>query len=170
MKKSHIIVEMAKELGLPVVDLRPTATGRISTKGPAIQSNTPKTLEAKRIRDAFITHRFKGEAPDPLSDLQASELIPECESVLLPEWAIGRTDGQYVLGAQLPTRDGRRMGNAHITDIREGCLGTDQRFYGVLTDAGTELVMTASELYECFYPPKYVSDVKEVLRKFSRHD
>lgn len=37
----------------------------------------------------------------------------------LPEWAIGKAGGLYLIGAQLPTRDGRRMGNAHIIDVGE---------------------------------------------------
>ena len=33
----------------------------------------------------------------------------------VPEWAIDRAKGKLVLGAQLPTRDGRKCGNATET-------------------------------------------------------
>jgi len=87
---------------------------------------------------------------------------------LLPEWAIGSADGDYLLGSQLPTRDGRRVGNAHIIAISVDDLKEPRFLYHVLTDAGTELKMTSAELDEYFYPPEWVSDVKEVVRKFSR--
>jgi hypothetical protein len=84
----------------------------------------------------------------------------------LPEWAIGRTEGRYVLGAQLPTRDGRRCGNAHIIDI----AGDNRSPFLCLTDAGTELRLTASEVRELFHDPKWVSYVPDVLQRFSRSD
>lgn len=89
----------------------------------------------------------------------------------MPDWAIGRAGGMYLIGAQLPTRDGRRMGNAHIVDTLvppEDSVLAGRQQYRILTDAGTELVLTAQELEECFHPPEWVSDVKEVQRKFSR--
>jgi hypothetical protein len=86
----------------------------------------------------------------------------------LPKWAICRARGVLMLGAQLPTRDGRRNGNAHIVGSKQGCLGTGQIIYSVLTDAGSEMAMTAEEIAECFYPPEWVSDVREVLKKFQR--
>ena len=84
----------------------------------------------------------------------------------LPPWAICRARGVLMLGAQLPTRDGRRMGNAHIVEITPGCLGTERLMYSILTDAGSKMVMTAEEIAQRFYPPVWVSDVAEVIRKF----
>lgn len=84
----------------------------------------------------------------------------------LPGWAIGLAHGLYVLGSQLPTRDGRRMGNAHIIDTKYS-EPLDQTVYAVLTDAGNTLRMTQEELEECFYPPKYISDVSNVLNNFN---
>lgn len=88
----------------------------------------------------------------------------------LPSWAIGLAYGEYVLGAQLATRDGRRTGNAHIISI----MGMDfasvdtpsVTVYTILTDAGNELRMDEQELSDSFYPPYWVSDVTEVIRKF----
>ncbi|GEK52379.1 hypothetical protein [Vreelandella venusta] len=155
-----------------------TVTGRISTKGPTIQSNAPRTLEARLIHDAFINHgtitgRATMQQPNAeeierfnvAEDARIEALIADYEASYLPEWAIGRTDGEYVLGAQLPTRDGRRTGNAHIVGLEQDHR-TGGTNYVILTDAGTELVMDADELDECFYPPKYVSDVKQVIAKF----
>ena len=87
----------------------------------------------------------------------------------LPPWAIDRARGKPVLGAQLPTRDGRRCGNAHIVDIAEpgeGEWSMGQPVYHLLTDAGSEMRMTFSEMREQFYPPVWVSDVNAVWRKF----
>ncbi len=84
----------------------------------------------------------------------------------LPKWAICRAHGTLMLGAQLPTKDGRRMGNAHIIGEVEKDV---HHYFVVLTDAGSQLIMTEREIAECFYPPEWVSDVSEVLRKFSRN-
>lgn len=102
----------------------------------------------------------------PLLDIplaQPDALNPE--DYPLPDWAIGKTNGDFVLGAQLPTRDGRRMGNAHIIGILEAIHG-GFFVYRCLTDAGSEIYLNGAELDECFYPPVYVSDVAEVTRKF----
>lgn len=83
----------------------------------------------------------------------------------LPEWATALAHGLFVLGSQLPTKDGRRMGNAHIVDtIFSEPL--DQTIYVILTDAGNTARLTQGELEECFYPPKYISDVDRVRAMF----
>lgn len=94
----------------------------------------------------------------------------------LPPWAIGYAKGELVLGAQLPTQDGRRCGNAHIIRIEpyeftpygmeDAPEDSPHRLYSLLTDAGTELILSAGEVAELFYPPVWVSDVKDVWRKF----
>lgn len=72
----------------------------------------------------------------------------------LPEWAIGFAKGNYkTLGAQLCTRDGRKMGNAFIMSIDDN--------YHVMTDMGNVLVLTENEIKELFYPPKYYMDIVE---------
>lgn len=85
----------------------------------------------------------------------------------LPKWATAKNNGSLVIGAQLCTKDGRRLGNAHIVDItermwkKESCL-----IYSVLTDAGTRLNLTSEEIASEFYPSEFISDVNEVLKKF----
>ncbi|MEH6564598.1 MAG: hypothetical protein V7756_04650 [Halopseudomonas sp.] len=84
-----------------------------------------------------------------------------------PEWAIGHAHGEYVMGAHLPTRDGRRFGNAHIIAADRAKWDEAKTVYTCLTDAGREMRLTAHELAEGFYPPQWISDVDEVKRKFS---
>lgn len=91
----------------------------------------------------------------------------------LPEWASALANGEYVLGAQLPTRDGRRIGNAHIIatvvkDMSLIGLSTTEQVHTVLTDAGSEARLTVGELGEMFWPPVFVSDVGEVIERFAR--
>ena len=92
------------------------------------------------------------------------------EDEQLPEWAIGLAYGEFVLGAQLATRDGRRTGNAHIIAsgyVRFASLDIpDYLLYTVLTDAGNEFKMNEEELSDSFYPPYWVSDVEEVIKRF----
>lgn len=101
--------------------------------------------------------------------LSTEELIAQAES-MLPEWAIARARGQLVEGAQLPTKDGRRMGNAHILKIVPGIKGVPSLNYLILTDAGNTVVMSENEIQAQFYPPEYVSSVKSILKKFWRHE
>lgn len=84
---------------------------------------------------------------------------------LLPPWAIGLARGTLMVGAQLATRDGRRMGNAHIIG---GTKVNEVMYYTILTDAGNECKFTAGEIAHQFYPPKYIADVSEIIRKFKR--
>lgn len=86
---------------------------------------------------------------------------------LLPEWAIGFAEGKLQLGAGLPTKDGRRTGNAHIIKITEH---RGEPLYECLTDAGNIMHLVFSEVKELFYPPKYISSVEEVKTKFLRED
>ena len=102
-----------------------------------------------------------------MSSTEAS--IKEWEDIL-PEWVIRKaTPGLYEVGCNLPTRDGRRMGNAHIVKAEPDKLGLGRMYYTCLTDAGSTFVMNSSELAECFWPPKWVSDLNEILRKFDRN-
>lgn len=88
---------------------------------------------------------------------------------MLPHWATDFAYGEVQIGAQLPTRDGRRAGNAHVIDKGEiDCLGTTLHFWVVLTDAGNAMELTDGEIAEMFYPPEYVSDVGRVIDKFAK--
>lgn len=103
-----------------------------------------------------------------MTDEEIEKLIIEQH---LPEWAVGHADpNKWELGAQLCTKDGRLIGNAHITGVM---LKTDERFqdaHEIITDAGTRMVMTAHELTELFYPPRWLSDPIATLARFERID
>lgn len=89
-----------------------------------------------------------------------------------PDWVKGSTAGRLCTGAQLCTRDGRRMGNAVICGERrwqKKTLGsaiecqhpvTPPRLAvrPVVTDAGALMLMTDEEIAEAFWPPKWVMD------------
>lgn len=90
----------------------------------------------------------------------------DCEAYLIPDWAVGKCEGEYVLGAQLPTRDGRQCGNGHIIHIGPAPWDKTAPLYTVLTDAGNTMKLTRIEIEGLFYPPKWVSSVDDVIRRF----
>jgi len=72
----------------------------------------------------------------------------------MPEWAESyNLDLKPVLRAQLCTKDGRRMGNARITQIET--IG-EKIYYHIRTDAGNEMHMSLSEINECFWIGMYI--------------
>lgn len=100
-----------------------------------------------------------------LTDREIQELI----DAQLPPWVVGRAHGKLVLGAQLPTRDGRRIGNAHIIQIADKTYqsqGVTLTLYLILTDAGNTATMTDVELCTAFHDPMYYSEVKDIIAKF----
>lgn len=119
-----------------------------------------------KSQTTLVSNDFQIRVKAPIS--VSREAIDEF--TLLPHWAIGTTNGQLVEGAQLPTRDGRRAGNAHIVGLEVKQIGLHgaKVFYSVLTDAGTVMTLTGAEIAKLYYPPRWVCDVSEVLRKFSR--
>ena len=87
----------------------------------------------------------------------------------LPEYAIETFDGHYRPGCMLPTRDGRKRGNAHIIGNLEKVQQHQLRAYFlVITDAGSEMHLSLQEIDELFYMPPYVADVEEVIKHFRR--
>lgn len=66
---------------------------------------------------------------------------------LLPDWAERKTD-KFEVGAQLCTRDGRRTGNAYISDNHENGF--------VVKTYYNEIVLNLKELEEMFYTPEYI--------------
>ena len=89
----------------------------------------------------------------------------------IPSWAIRKANQILAVGAQLPTRDGRRTGNAHIIAIENwnNTSGmTGRPVYVVLTDAGSVIRCVAEEVHELFHLPMWVSDVNEVMIRFGR--
>lgn len=75
----------------------------------------------------------------------------------LPEWAVSRTSHSTTIGAQLRTKDGRACGNAVTVEFPIESRGLI--LAKVITDAGTEMLLTENELDELFYQPEYVMDV-----------
>lgn len=74
--------------------------------------------------------------------------------ILLPEWASGLAKGDYTKQyAALPTRDGRRTGNAvnAYSETRHGHL-----CYCVITDAGNIMWCSENEMKDLFYPPEFI--------------
>lgn len=91
----------------------------------------------------------------------------------IPDWAVARNwDYSLVPGAQLCTRDGRRMGNAHI-------ISRESKDYGVptgsievfhcLTDAGAKFTFTEPELLSAFHVGDWISDPQRVIKDFDRN-
>jgi hypothetical protein len=75
-------------------------------------------------------------------------------NLLLPDWATGTTTS-WCVGAQLRTKDGRRLGNAVVASYHQGELSP----WEVITDAGTTLRLNEAELDELFWPPSWVMNV-----------
>ena len=82
----------------------------------------------------------------------------EDESYLepLPNWAIGRAEGDYTLtNASLPTKDGRCTGNA----INLGEVESKRAFptFLVATEAGNLMRLTKGEMERMFHPPVFIA-------------
>lgn len=78
-------------------------------------------------------------------------------SITLPDWAAKAAYNDYTaLKAALPTRDGRRCGNA----VNVGLTPTfnPDFTYKIVTDAGNILKCTERELEQLFYPPKFIME------------
>lgn len=80
---------------------------------------------------------------------------------VLPDWA-ERYDpsGTLELHRQLCTKDGRRLGNAFIIKIGMTMSIADfkpEPCYTVLTDAGSKVRMTESEIRDAFYIGEYIA-------------
>jgi len=72
-----------------------------------------------------------------------------------PPWATGGARGYLEVGAQLSTRDGRRIGNAVVLEVMPSCKGASARIW---TDAGNDLVLNEAELDELFHEPEWLMD------------
>lgn len=85
-----------------------------------------------------------------------------------PEWAIGETGGALCLGAHLATKDGRRIGNAHIIGYRPKEGGG--HYWQVITDAGALFVFPTEEIERLFHTTQWYSNVSLTKQKFMRKD
>jgi len=102
-----------------------------------------------------------------IPDMDAEELQALMDDHYKPAWAIRKSNGTYEVGSQLPTKDGRIVGNAHIIKIEPAFWNFMVPLHTVLTDAGTTVRYVKEELEERFHPPQWVSDVNDVLARFS---
>lgn len=86
----------------------------------------------------------------------------------LPPWACGFAQSWLDIGAILPTRDGRAIGNATILAIEPH----DDLCFVVrlVTDAGTEVRMTEREVHEAFHRPKWIRHVGTAASRMQRAD
>lgn len=101
-------------------------------------------------------------------ELADFELNLAAETGPIPHWVTGLNEHQaVVVGAQLLTKDGRRIGNAHIVS---GYTEGQDDFFEILTDAGNEARFDADEIDELFHIGQFLVDVEEVTRRFSRLD
>lgn len=67
----------------------------------------------------------------------------------IPPWACGYAYAYTDVGAQLCTRDGRRVGNAVVLSVTNDVAV-------VITDAGNKFSLKLTELEELFHKPRYV--------------
>lgn len=81
----------------------------------------------------------------------------DIEAFQMPEWASGHAGGNYTaLHAALPTKDGRRTGNAVMVGLSDRQWEQAAITYKVVTDAGNILRVNENELKELFHPPEYL--------------
>ena len=120
-------------------------------------------------------------ATDDMSGSPAWDLVKTAERAMyeftqsygpIPDWAVGRNFAyELVPGAQLLTKDGRRMGNAHFIRMGKG-IAAGPVFvptFECLTDAGSKFTFTAEELETAFTIGDWISVPARVLRDFDRN-
>ena len=104
---------------------------------------------------------------------QATDALEQFELELgpIPDWAVAHnlTD-ELVPGLQLFTKDGRNIGNAHITLVTVPPAGCTDVYYHLLTDAGSEVRFSLREVNDWFYPGKFISKPEDVIARFGRCD
>ena len=89
-------------------------------------------------------------------------LTPFLLEPLLPPWATGRASGSFAqVGAQLCTKDGRRIGNAVVVSVDQRLVDQSVKVVvEIITDIGTRLILTPSELAEFFHTPEWLMDTQ----------
>lgn len=95
---------------------------------------------------------------------QARDAMEEFEQSFgpVPDWAVGRNFGyELVPGAQLCTKDGRKIGNGYIIQIKDVQ-------YHCLTDAGSKFIFTEQDIETCFTIGDWIYDPIRVLKDFDR--
>ncbi len=94
---------------------------------------------------------------------------------IIPKWASGYAHGNYMQkGAQLSTKDGRKIGNAVVVGFFEEiiCQQVDGDYFylpetaTVITDFGNRLMLNIIELEQLYHPPKWVMKWEEVKEHY----
>lgn len=78
----------------------------------------------------------------------------------LPHFVVEEYKGEMKIGTLLATRDGRRLGNGIVIDIKELGLPWGCTSYHIKTDFGNTVKLTIQELQEAFYEPIWISNVE----------
>lgn len=89
----------------------------------------------------------------------------------LPEWAANwNWNRSLVEGAQLMTKDGRRMGNAHIVkkEFRGKGEIIDSIVYVCITDAGSTFTLSEKEIHNAFWIGEFLSKPERIIKDFDR--
>lgn len=96
----------------------------------------------------------------------------------LPDWASDwNWNSALVVGAQLMTKDGRRMGNAHIVEAVKVDFASEvtasnpygeDTYYKCLTDAGNVFTLNSKEIHEAFWIGKFISMPERIIEDFDR--
>ena len=116
---------------------------------------------------------------DTKTRMQLTQLLTNYEVLgdgPMPEYAVGlNLSGNAVVGSQLHTRDGRRVGNAYVVGIEYVDDPTDTSDVSIgmpiflcVTDAGNRLKLTVEEVDSLFYISNLVADPLEVLKRFPK--
>lgn len=86
----------------------------------------------------------------------------------LPPWACGFAQSYLDIGAILPTRDGRAIGNATILAVEPH----DEFGFVVklVTDAGNDVRMTEREVHTAFHRPKWIRRIDTPAERMRRAD
>ena len=91
----------------------------------------------------------------------------------LPDWAVSKNWlHELVPGAQLCTKDGRRVGNAYIVSIylaAPSAGGPNNPYFVCLTDAGSTFTMSEPEVMDAFTIGDWISDPARIIKDFDRH-
>lgn len=88
----------------------------------------------------------------------------------LPEWAADwNWNRSLVKGAQLMTKDGRRMGNAHIVKTCTSDPQGEFVLYECITDAGSTFTLTAEEIHNAFWVGEFLSTPERIIKDFDRN-
>ena len=144
-------VKQAEQL-YPEADLR-YATGFIASRNGVVMISFSDG-GVLVIHDPGDIQTLMGVCGQAITNLtQVDHEDPELPE--LPPWAVRKATGDYFeIGARLPTRDGRRIGNAVV-------LSVDGESASIITDKYTRFRFNRVEIQQYFHEPDWI--VCEVL-------